>query len=143
MNTVSPTLILYPVFALFLLTALVLLRLRSLRFAAVRNQEVQATYYRAFQGSEPEALQVVARNFINLFEVPVLFYVGVIMIYITQSVSYWLVACAWTYVALRYAHTYVHLTTNNVVVRFSLYFGSGLVLTVMWLSLFVRLVLAG
>jgi len=143
MTEPSPSLILYPVFAMFLLVAIVLLRMRSMRFAAVRRKEVSAEYYRAFQaGEEPEPLRVVSRNFSNLFEMPVLFYVGVIMIYMTHQVSYWLVACAWAYVALRYAHSYVHLTSNNVIVRFSLYFASGFVLMLMWLSLLIQLLRA-
>jgi len=141
-ETISQNLILYPVFAMFLLVALVLLRLRSMRFAAVRNRQVDAGYYRAFRGDEPEALQVVARQFINLFEMPVLFYIGVIMIYITHQVSYWLVFCAWLYVALRYVHTLIHLTANNVMARFSVYFASAFVLAVMWLTLLIRLLLA-
>ena len=144
MTEATPTLILYPVFAMFLLVAIVLLRMRSMRFAAVRRKQVSAEYYRAFQdGVEPEALRVVSRNFSNLFEMPVLFYVGVIMTYITHQVTYWLVACAWAYVVLRYVHSYIHLTSNNVVVRFSVYFASAFVLLVMWASLLVRLIVAG
>lgn len=143
MTEAAPTLILYPVFAMFLLVTVVLLRLRSMRFAAVRKKEVSVGYYRAYQeGTEPEALRVIARHFSNLFEVPVLFYVGVIMTYITHQVTYWLVACAWAYVALRYVHSYVHLSSNNVVVRFSVYFASGFVLLVMWSTLLVQLVRA-
>jgi hypothetical protein len=140
----SPTLILYPMFAMFLLVGIVLLRMRSMRFAAVRRREVSVGYYRAFQGSEePEPLRVVARHFSNLFEVPVLFYVGAIMIYVTHQVTWWLVWCAWVYVALRYVHSWVHLTSNNVIVRFGVYFASGIVLFVMWSSLLVQLVRTG
>lgn len=144
MAGLSPNHILYPVFAMFFLVAAVLLRMRTMRFAAVRNKEVRASFYRAYQGDdEPEALRVIARHFTNLFEVPVLFYVGALMTYVTQQVNYWLVFCAWTYVALRYVHTYVHLTANNVIVRFSIYFASGFVLAVMWASLLVQLLRAG
>lgn len=144
MTELAPKQILYPAFALFFLTCLVFLRLRSLRFAAVRSQTVSATYYRAFQGgSEPEQIQVVTRNFINLFEVPVLFYVIVIMIYVTQQVSLWLVVCSWVYVALRYAHTFVHLGANDVIRRFTIYFASGVVLALMWGTLLVKLLLGG
>ena len=137
---VAPQLILYPVFVMFLLVAVVLLRMRSMRFAAVRRKEISARYYRAFQGAEePEPLRVISRHFANLFEVPVLFYVGVIMAYVTHQVNYWLVSCAWAYVALRYVHSYVHLTANDVVVRLSVYFASGFVLLVMWASLLVQL----
>jgi hypothetical protein len=142
MGAAPPNLILYPVFAMFLLVAVVFLRMRSMRFAAVRRQEVSVRYYRAFQeGSEPEPLQVVSRHFINLFEVPVLFYVGVIMIYVTHHVTYWLVGCAWLYVALRYLHSFVHLTSNDVIVRFSVYLASAIVLAVMWSTLLVQLLL--
>jgi hypothetical protein len=144
MSEAAPVHILYPIFAMFLLVTIVLLRMRSMRFAAVRKGEVSIRYYRAFQeGIEPEPLRVVARHFKNLFEVPVLFYVGVIMAYITHQVNDWLVACAWTYVALRYLHTYVHLTANDVVVRFGVYIASGFVLLLMWSSLLVQLVRAG
>lgn len=61
----------------------------------------------------------------------------------THQVTYWLVACAWAYVALRYAHSFIHLTSNNVIARFSVYFASGFVLLVMWSSLLVRLIRAG
>jgi hypothetical protein len=144
MSGPNPTLILYPVFAMFLLVAIVLLRMRAMRFGAVRQKEVDVRYYKAFQGDEePEALRVVARHFANLFEVPVLFYVGVLMTYVTHQVTHWLIGCAWLYVALRYAHSWVHLTRNDVVVRFSLYFASGAVLVVMWSSLLVQLVRTG
>lgn len=55
MTEAAPTLILYPVFAMFLLVTVVLLRMRSMRFAAVRKKEVSAVYYRAYQdGAEPD-----------------------------------------------------------------------------------------
>jgi len=136
--------ILYPAFAMFALTMGVLLRLRSARFAAIRAGEVSADYYRAYPGGvEPERLRVLARHFANLFEMPVLFYVGVLMAYATRHVSVWLVACAWLYVALRCAHTFVHLTSNAVPVRFTAYFASNFVLLLLWGTLFVQILRAG
>ena len=144
MDHPSPNLILYPVFAMVLLVAIVLLRMRKMRFAAVRHGEVSVEYYRAFQeGEEPEPLRVVSRHFVNLFEMPVLFYVVVIFIHISHQVSYWLIGCAWTYVLFRYAHSYVHLTSNDVRIRVTLYFASAFVLSVMWASLLVQLLRAG
>lgn len=141
---VSPALILYPVFAMFALVFAVLMRMRSLRFAAVRRGEVDVEFYRSFSGgAEPEPLRVIARHFSNLFEMPVLFYVGALMAYVTQQVNLWLVACAWVYVALRYAHSFVHLTSNRVMTRFAVYVASGLVLLVLWATLLVQLLRAG
>ena len=140
----SQTPILYPAFAMLLLVFIVLNRMRSLRFAAVRNREISVDFYKAFQGAEePEPLRVIARHFSHLFEMPVLFYVGLLMIYVTHQTTPWLVGCAWLYVALRYAHSYVHLTTNDVRVRVGVYFASGIVLLVMWMTLLVQLLRAG
>ncbi len=119
----------------------VFLRMRSLRFGAMRQGEVGVAYCRAFaEGTEPEPLRVVSRHFSNLFEMPVLFYVAVLMTYVTRQVTWGLVGCAWLYVALRYAHSAVHLTVNDVIVRFSLYFASVLVLFVMYATLLIQLV---
>ena len=129
---------------MFLLVAIVLLRMRSMRFGAVRRKEISVEYYRAYpEGQEPEALRVLARHFANLFEVPILFYVGVLMTYVTHQVTWFLIGCAWAYVLMRYLHSWVHLGTNDVRVRFALYFSSGFVLSVMWATLLVRLVAAG
>jgi len=141
--TAAPNHILYPVFAMFLLVATVLLRMRSMRFGAVARKEVHVSHYKAYDGDEPEALRVIANHFRNLFEVPVLFYVGTLMIYVTHQVTWWLIGCAWVYVSLRYAHSYVHLTSNHIVTRFGLYFASCFVLAVMWATLLVRLLRAG
>ena len=144
MNEAESTRILYPVFAMFLLVSIVLLRLRSGRFAAVRKQEVDAAFYKAYpDGGEPEALRVVGRHFSNLFEMPVLFYTVVLMIYVTHHVTSFLVACAWLYVALRYVHTYIHLGSNNVIARFSAYFSSVFVLAMLWATLLAQLLRAG
>lgn len=140
----SPTLILYPAFAMVALTLAVLFRMRSLRFAAVRRGEVQVDFFKAYpEGGEPERLRVISRYYINLFEMPVLFYVLVLMVYVAHQVNVWMVAGAWLYVALRYGHSFVHLTTNSVVARFTLYFVSTIVLALLWGALLVQLLRTG
>lgn len=144
MNDVNPNLILYPVFALFYLTAGVLLYMGVTRFGAVRKQTMSAEFYRTYdKGEEPEHMRKITRNFINLFEVPVLFYTGVALVYVSHQVNYWMIGCAWVYVALRYLHSYIHLTSNDVLTRFRVYITSGLVLLVMWTSFLVAIVRAG
>ena len=71
-----------------------------------------------------------------------MFYVGIILAYVTHQVNYWLILCAWAYVALRYLHSYVHLTSNDVLTRFRVYFASGFVLLIMWTSLLIKLLLS-
>src|SRR5688572_28895903 len=143
-STLSPTLILYPQFVMFLLAAVVLLRMRTLRFGAVREGQLTVGYFRAFEGAvPPDPLRVIERHFANLFEVPMLFHIGCLMAYATRFVHGWAVGAVWLYVVLRIVHTTVHLTRNDVIVRFSLYMASNVVLAAFWGLLFVRLVRHG
>jgi hypothetical protein len=68
--------VIYPMFAMVLLTAFVLATLFRSRVGAVRQGLVSAAYFRIYHGeSEPESSAKRARHFIDIFEAPVLFYV--------------------------------------------------------------------
>jgi hypothetical protein len=139
----DPSAILYPAFAMFALLVGVLIRMQIVRFGAVGRGEMDGRYYRTYQGgAEPKHMAVVTRHFSNLLELPTLFYVVLILTYVTHQVSLWQVACAWAYVALRYAHSYVHLTSNNVIVRFRFFIASCVVLVAMWVGLLWGLIAA-
>src|SRR3569832_1185274 len=121
--------ILYPLFAMIALVWAVFMRMAQVRYGAVRRGEMNPAFYKTYQGEdEPEHMRVVTRHFINLFEMPVMFYVVVLATYASHQVSGWMTGCAWAYVASRYAHSVVHLTSNDVLTRFRLYLLSGLVL---------------
>jgi hypothetical protein len=129
--------ILYPVFAMFILTAFCLFRLARLRFIAVRTGEIDPKFFRSFQNAdEPDHLRVHSRHLTNLFEAPVLFYVIVIIAFVTEQSGILPLTLAWAYVILRYAHSYVHLTTNRVMTRFRFFALSWLVLALLWLAVF-------
>ncbi|MGH7805235.1 MAG: MAPEG family protein, partial [Candidatus Binatia bacterium] len=135
-----PNLVLFPVFAMFLLVAAVLTWMGVSRIGSIFAGTMSIGFYRTYdQGEEPERLRVITRHFINLFEMPVLFYVVVVFAHITQQVTFLLVGLAWGYVAIRYLHAGIHLGGNDVAIRLAAYLSSGLVLLVMWVTLFVRL----
>lgn len=144
MTNPSRVQILYPVFAMFYLVAFVLVRMARMRFGAVQRREMDPRFYRTYdEGQEPPHMRVVTRHFINLFEMPILFYVAAIMTYVTDQVSWWMVGCAWAYVGVRFLHSSIHLGSNDVLTRFRVYGLSALVLAVLWTSLLVQLVRAG
>jgi hypothetical protein len=129
--------ILYPLLAMFALTAFCLFRLARLRFTAVRNGEIDPKFFRLYRDAdEPDHLRVHARHLANLFEAPVLFYVIVIIAFLTRQTGILPLALAWAYVVLRYAHSYVHLTTNRIMTRFRLFALSCLVLVLLWVVVF-------
>ncbi len=76
-----------------------------------------------------------ADNLKNLFELPVLFYVAVLLTLELMIQDQLLVQLVWSYVALRYVHSLVHCTYNRVMHRFIAYAASCLVLMLIWARL--------
>jgi hypothetical protein len=135
--------ILLPPTVLAFLTGFVWLRLGSDRLGELRSRRIHPQQV-ATSKQMGEQLQNVqsADHFRNLFEVPVLFYALCGFLAITKLTTLLLLACAWGYVVLRAAHTYIHLTHNKVVRRFQTFVASTIVLYVMWGIFAVRLVMA-
>lgn len=123
----------YPMAALVLLTFLVLMRMVSGRVAAVKRGEIDARFYKTYQGDgEPRAAAQNTRHFINLFESPVLFYAACVVAMITGQGSGAIVWLAWAYVACRVVHAIVHLGGNRIPPRMAIYGASWVVLLAMW-----------
>ena len=62
-----------------------------------------------------------ANNFKNFFEVPTLFFVLCFYLFVTGKADSTYVNLAWTFVALRYVHSAIHCSYNNVNHRFGAY----------------------
>ena len=134
--------ILYPIFAMFALTAFAVFRLGFMRRAAVKKGKVDRRYYIAFQDyEEPSDLVVASRHVVNLFEAPVLFYIVAIMIYVTDEVTWILVSLSWLYALSRYVHSYIHLYSNVVLWRFRVFAASWVLLVIIWLIFAVQILL--
>jgi hypothetical protein len=141
-NGATEVSILFPVFAMFVLTSFCVFRLASLRFSAVRQGEIDPRFFRLFQNAEePDHLRVYSRHLANLFEAPVLFYVVVIIAFVTQQTGILPLSLAWAYVVFRYAHSYVHLTSNRVMTRFYLFALSWIFLVLLWVVTLVGILL--
>lgn len=135
-------LILYPLVGFFILVHLVGLRLLLARMTLIQSKKVTWNFFKVFRGGEEsEKSLAVSRNFTNLFEMPLLFYVIIILIYFTarlnnSDVPPTQVMLAWFYVGLRTLHSTVHLTFNHVPTRFGLFALSNLILILMWIHYF-------
>jgi len=134
----SHDLILLPMGALALLTFLVLLFVPVRRFRAAFAGQVGAGDFRYGESPRvPGEVSIPNRNYMNLLELPILFYVVCVLNYITSpTVSGLTLALAWIYVALRVAHSLIHLTYNNVMHRLAAFAAGNFVLMAMWLVFF-------
>lgn len=132
----AANLILLPAFAMAALTAIVWWRMYTMRIGEMKRERVHPQAV-ALSGQMAAMLKDTraADNFRNLFELPVLFYVALVIAYATAQVTAVTLGLAWTFVVLRYAHSYIHCSYNKVMHRFQVYLFGGLVLWALWADL--------
>jgi hypothetical protein len=75
----------------------------------------------------------------NQFQLPLLFYVAILLLLWSGVTGWFEAVLAWTFVALRFGHAYIHTTANRVDLRFFVYAAGFFVLMALWLAVAVRL----
>ena len=125
--------ILQPVVALGLWTAVMMVWMYATRIPAIGTTDIPADKMGHPAGMQllPSEVRRIADNYNHLFEQPTLFYVLCITIAVAGHVDTWAVNLAWAFVALRIVHSLVQATANIVILRFSIFMISWLVLIAM------------
>ena len=122
----------YAMFAMLLLTFGVAFRLLFLRIKAVKAGRVSIGQFRLNTGEIPNDMAQAARNYSNLFETPVLFYIAGTIAIAMDVESLELLIFAWGFVVARLAHSWIHLTYNNVIHRLWAFMAGNFCVLVMW-----------
>jgi hypothetical protein len=131
-------LIFAPMGALALLTFIVLSLIPLRRFRAAFKGHVTVEDFRFGESAAvPGEVSIPNRNYMNLLEFPMLFYVVGLMYFVSGRVTATVMAVAWAFVVLRAAHSLVHVTYNNVMHRLVLFALSNFVLIGLWVMFFV------
>lgn len=129
--------LLLPLLAQVALTFIVMLvmyqkRLTEMKIKQIDPQQIQTR-------SKSKALLTdsasAADNFSNLFELPILFYTAILLTLILMVQDGILVILAWSFVISRYLHSFVHVSYNRVMHRFSVFIFSSFVLLAYWIRL--------
>ncbi|MBC7458762.1 MAG: MAPEG family protein [Bdellovibrionaceae bacterium] len=132
--------LIYPLFAMFLLSAVILMTMFRSRIRAVKSGQIKVSYFKTYESSNlPEDVIKTARHFSNLFEAPVLFYVICVVGMILNIDSQLFVVLAWGYVLVRAVHAYVHIGHNKLQIRMSVYALGWLIMIAMWALLLIKL----
>lgn len=134
------TAILWPMFALAGWTMCMLLFLAFRRVKASAMHKISPREYALGESARVPAPVIQAnRNYMNLLELPMLFYVLCLIVLVMQCGTPTLMTLAWVYVALRLVHSLVHVTYNHVMHRFAVFAASNVVLTVLWMLVGIAL----
>jgi hypothetical protein len=126
-------LILLPALAMAALTFAVWWRMFFMRIGQMTRERIHP---QAIATSSEVAARLTdsraADNFRNLFELPVLFYLALVVAALTGQVTMPTLVLAWTFVVARIAHSAIQCSYNKVMHRFRAYVAGGLVLWTLW-----------
>lgn len=120
----------------FILYGLLMVRRRF----SLDSRDAVKTYREG--GGEPLSSALVNKNIANQFELPVLFHSGCIVLYLLNADNVVMLALAWFFVATRYVHSFVHVTSNKLRFRAPLFAAGFLLVVIMWLWIITFLALS-
>jgi hypothetical protein len=131
--------ILAPLFVQVALTFALLVSMGAARIAAVRHGETRVRDIALGQSNWPPRIQQISNCYHNQFQLPMLFYVLVVLAYILHKADYLFIIMAWVFVALRIVHAAIHTTSNHVGHRFQAFAAGAVILLLMWVVFAVRI----
>lgn len=133
---------LLPVFVQVALTFAVLFRLGAVRLKAIRAGGLVREEVVLGDTGWPPIVRQASNCFRNQFELPVLFYVLVVLALLTRQTSDLFLVLAWLFVLSRIVHAYVYVTSNHIGWRFGAFAVGALVLLAMWVLFALAILLA-
>ncbi len=125
--------LLYPVFVLIALAAVLHIMMGRARVGSLTRGEVAVKDIALGQPNWTDRATQIGNAYHNQLQLPVLFYVLVAFILITRANDIFFVALAWVFVVSRLVHAYVHVTSNDLNKRFPAFALGGAALLLMWI----------
>ena len=110
-------LIIYPILAVVLMNFIVMFHMRYMIVKAIKKRDVKYKFFRAYEGSAPEYLLTSRHHYKNFFEIPILFYLLCLVLYMIDDVSAIDLWIAWLFVLFKGIHSYIRITSNYVPYR--------------------------
>ncbi|MDB5676430.1 MAG: hypothetical protein JWM65_3412 [Sphingomonas bacterium] len=134
--------VLLPVFVMVALTFGLLFYMGNVRVGTLKRGEVKVRDVALRQPNWPERATKASMAYHNQLELPLLFYVLVILALFTKQADLLFVLLSWVFVTLRVLHALIIVTTNRIQHRFGVFAASVLVLLIMWIIFAIRILTA-
>ena len=132
-------LIIYPILAVVLMNFIVMFHMRYMISKAIKNRDVEYKYFRAYESSAPEYLLTSRHHYKNFFEIPILFYLLCLVLYMIDDVSVIDLWIAWLFVVFKGIHSYIRITSNYVPYRAYSFFVCVFLLFGGWINLTIKI----
>ena len=134
------TLILYPAISMMILTLFVYVKNYLDNRKAIINKSTKFSYFKTYTGEVPDYVAVSRQTLKNQFELRIFFYFLISTILAFDKVSQLDLILAWIFVAFRYLHCYIRLSSNHVPHRAKV-FKLGMLVLIVWWIVFLYTVL--
>jgi hypothetical protein len=134
----NQTAIFWPMIAHAALVYVVYGAMSRKRVGAVKAGRAKASQFRENREEPAESL-FLRNNLTNQFELPVLFYPACLSLFVTDGVTLVPLLLAWLFVASRYVHAWIHITTNRIRHRRPAFIVGYLALAALWAWLALHL----
>ena len=134
--------VLLPVFALVALLFFLLMKMALTRVGSIKAGETKLKEVALGQDAWPAPIQQTSNAYANNLQLPILFYALVAFAMLTKKDDLIFVVMSWLFVASRYAHAFVHVTSNHVPTRFNMFALGVFILGLMWTIFAVRVLLS-
>ena len=132
-------LIIYPILAVVLMNFIVMFHMRYMISKAIKNRDVEYKYFKAYESSVPEYLLISRHHYKNFFEIPILFYLLCLVLYMIDDVSAIDLWIAWLFVVFKGVHSYIRITSNYVPYRAYSFFVCVFLLFGGWINLTIKI----
>ena len=117
----------------------VIFHMRYVIEKAIKKREVRYSWFRVYEGSAPEYMLAARHHYKNYFELPILFYLFCIILYVINDVRDLDLWIAWLFVVFKLIHSYIRLTSNYVPNRAYAFYICVLLLLGGWIYLAIRI----
>jgi len=131
--------ILYPVLAHIVLVLGLYILLGLRKSSAVKSKSIDLKKSSLDNRAWPSSVVQVSNNIASQFELPMLFYALCFITLLTGASNILAISLAWSYVALRYFHSYIHAGSNFVPYRFRAFVVSLLIIIVLLVQVTVQM----
>ena len=135
-------LILIPIAPVIFLTLIVAVHMRYFAVKkAVKSRDVKFGYFKVYRGNVPDYLLAARHHYKNMFELPLIFYVICILVYISDNLDSFDLWLAWGFVITKYVHSIIRMTTNYVPHRGIIFSISFLIVIVQYFYFFSKIII--
>ena len=130
----SKTLILYPFISMILLTLFLYVQNYLVNRKAIKNGIVKFSYLKDYKSDVPSYITISRQTLKNQFELPIFFYLLILMALIFDKVDLVDLIFSWIFVISRYIHCYIRLGYHNIIHRAYIFEIGMLALVIWWIA---------